>query len=66
MPDTEGNACGLVWANKMLQTADAHAAGLAALQPGPCRINVQGYAAIQNGLCAGLYCGSVCMEVQEG
>ena len=38
------------------------------LQPGPCRINAQGYAAIQNGLCvswsAGVYCGVVCVEVQ--
>ena len=33
------------------------------------RINVQGYAAVQNGLCvswrAGVYCGIVRVEVQE-
>ena len=32
---TEGNACGLVWAKKMLETADDHAAGLTALSLAP-------------------------------
>ena len=53
----------------MLQRADAHAAGFAALQPGSGRLNVQGYAAIQDDLgvswSASMDCGVVCMEVQD-
>ena len=66
---TEGDACGLVWANKVLQRAAAYAAGLAALQPGSCRLNEQGYAAIQDergiSWSAGVDCGVVSMEMQE-
>ncbi len=65
------NVMAVAWvrAYKVLQRADAHAAGLAALQPGSCRVNVQSDAAVQDGLCvgwrAGVHCGVICMEVQE-
>ncbi len=50
-----------VWANKMLQTADSHAAGLAVLPS-----HQQGYAAVQSGPCFGWSAGvHVCVEVQE-